>query len=470
MDLPPPRCAKLPTARSLFPASLGELAVQPAFPKLLLCTLASFSLPPPHASSSSRGFFHRVSRSPHPTKTRRPSHSSSSAAASSWLLPAIGDLPESPPAFPAMDLPFGAGEGRPSLPRASPSLSSPAVGPGFFFAASSSRGVASGIHDAVQRVEVSPGLITEIVQRELLKQRIREDIIAREMPEMRRLEEEVRRELEVERALAMGRFQLGALSSVGGVAAVPEGRAPVAPQLGVGVVVERTAGTRPVGGRLDNMSVFWERIGGGRPQPGVLDGRSMKNLALLQNNYENEGLASASAAPVVNTSKVDVGIKRKLDDLPVAAKDEEGAPLGLAKADWSCALCRVSINNWEALQEHLRGRKHKNNRALLSITKELGSSTSTTTTKKPKKALTNPAGKNAVNKEAGVCRREKLQQTGNSLWCELCKVACSSNKTLATHIGGKKHRTRMRAAELKNATTAAVAEKTGVDIEQNRRT
>ncbi|MQM18256.1 hypothetical protein Taro_051244 [Colocasia esculenta] len=93
-----------------------------------------------------------------------------------------------------MNLPFGDGEGRLSLPRASPRfLPLPSV----LGSSSPSRLCAvSGCHwhhDAVQRVEVSPGLIAEIVQRELLKQRILEDIIVQEMPEMRLLEEEVRR-------------------------------------------------------------------------------------------------------------------------------------------------------------------------------------------------------------------------------------------------------------------------------------
>ncbi|KAH0461424.1 hypothetical protein IEQ34_008999 [Dendrobium chrysotoxum] len=60
----------------------------------------------------------------------------------------------------------------------------------------------------------------EAIEREIMKERIREEILAREMVERRILEEEVRREIEMERILEIRRLQMERWSGLAGTSGI----------------------------------------------------------------------------------------------------------------------------------------------------------------------------------------------------------------------------------------------------------
>ncbi|KAF8695313.1 hypothetical protein HU200_037540 [Digitaria exilis] len=117
------------------------------------------------------------------------------------------------------------------------------------------------------------------------------------------------------------------------------------------------------------------------------------------------------------------GVKRKLNAAASPAKKQK--PLG----KYSCAICHVNMTSQHDLEKHLAGNKHQ-----LNVTAKKAASVQKTTT------ATN--AKSYQNGKENVDTGEKADGK-SSLDCKLCDVQCNSEKMLASHLGGKRHREKL---------------------------
>ncbi|MQM03875.1 hypothetical protein Taro_036662 [Colocasia esculenta] len=317
--------------------------------------------------------------------------------------------------------------------------------------------------DEIRRTELTWDAVSdgEVLQRELIKGRIRGEIILRELARVRLLEEEVRRELEMERALAMRKPHNGLVSSFG-VGPKASDDMVVWSHLGEDMIKESVGADRRdredlFGGQMlvekrsptnvlhiDHEKASPVSVFG----PKIVEKRSPTNVPHIDHGM-NSAVLTFSANGERSTAGVG-GIKRRACELlPGIARKKAGGP---AEHDWSCAICQVSVTSRETLNEHLKGRRHKANAELMGIIKKTGVSTSTKRAAGPsavvkdmvlKVSKSNVNGKHPLNEAKGISQLQK-QQKAARLWCELCKVECNSDTALATHLGGKKHRTKLR--------------------------
>nr|POE96238.1 isoform 2 of zinc finger protein [Quercus suber] len=143
----------------------------------------------------------------------------------------------------------------------------------------------------------------------------------------------------------------------------------------------------------------------------------------------------------LQTKNVNFVEKRKAET-PVVADDNDSneAPSHSAvkksRIEWSCDLCQVISTSQQALEGHLKGKKHKNKVASLNANKL------------PKDESTNDGeGKKHNNKVASLNAYKIPEDESanddegkkNKFWCQVCRVRTNSEAMLKSHCIGKKH-------------------------------
>lgn len=354
-------------------------------------------------------------------------------------------------------------------------------------------------------------LIRESIQRELEKERIRAEIIAEEVYRRRILEDEVRREMMFEREIALRRG---------------DGFGP----------------SMRFGPRVPLLTSFETRIG-------VSPHREVRSLTLpfqrdpvvAAGNVEGNGLSLGvrlkeikdikSSNPEVNKDKVIFLAKSSATDMKRKATTPppNGAPVDPCSVskkpktieEWSCALCRVTATSKRALDDHLRGKKHRSRESGMNSQRtgfgtgplpKMGNTSAGKPIKVPGAAI-NPSfkkkdeeevgessfgkGDNApalpgidnkitliLKKETSVEKNEikeaampqKTPTCGKQkkrfkFFCETCQVGAYSLKVMNAHKRGKRHLA--KAMELNETDEAASGEtlaKKGASEEKEKET
>ncbi|KAF9623786.1 hypothetical protein IFM89_005293 [Coptis chinensis] len=136
--------------------------------------------------------------------------------------------------------------------------------------------------------------------------------------------------------------------------------------------------------------------------------------------------------------------------------------------EWTCALCQVCALSEVSIQNHLQGKKHKSKELELMTKKKeaknktASASNSNTDASKviSREAVRVPASvpNDKLDKKhkalrAGILgagptgdnwakmnqNNAKLEVKPSALWCDTCKLRCSSLSSLTDHLRGKKH-------------------------------
>ncbi|PKU83028.1 zinc finger protein 385D-like [Dendrobium catenatum] len=249
------------------------------------------------------------------------------------------------------------------------------------------------------------------IEREIMKERIREEILAREMVERRILEEEVRREIAMERIIELRRLQMERWPGLAGTSGMVmhgdrQTQTPLKPySLEAGVAASLGRGI------AQDAAEFAFRD---RSSSHLLPKKTTAVMAQPAVRHESEKRSPSNETTTSNCKLS--GAKRIIQ----------------AKKQWGCALCKVSSSSEEALKDHLRGRKHKVKEALLLSNKKTGLLQSKQNVSPPL-----DGGGPLKNK---LSEGKKQQQ---KLWCSLCKVKCNSSIMLENHKAGRKHRNLM---------------------------
>ncbi|CAL5088305.1 unnamed protein product [Urochloa decumbens] len=168
--------------------------------------------------------------------------------------------------------------------------------------------------------------------------------------------------------------------------------------------------------------------------------------------------------------RISYGLKRKLEDSAPFIKKQK------PDWQWSCHTCDVTTSSQHCLEEHLAGQRH---RIRVEELEELQSSRSDTAepSTKAKPVWDRIAAKNTESsrgnvKENAAENRWSQQQRGNrprawlnsfnhrndadtekkadwkdKWYCNLCDARCNSEKMLASHLGGRRHRERMEESD-----------------------
>ncbi|KAL0915089.1 hypothetical protein M5K25_015490 [Dendrobium thyrsiflorum] len=237
----------------------------------------------------------------------------------------------------------------------------------------------------------------EAIEREILKERIREEILAREMVERRILEEEVRREIEMERIIEIRRLQMERWSGLAGTSGMVmhgdrQTKTLIPSWLEAGVAASLGRGIAQDGAEF----AFRDRS-----SSHLLPKKTMAVMAQPAVRHESEK-RSPSNETTTSNGKLS-GAKRKA----------QGEFLIQAEKQWGCALCKVTSSSEEALKEHLQGRKHKAKEALLVSNKKTGLLQSKQNVSPPLEGA--PDGGPVKKKLSEGKKQQKL-------WCSLCKV------------------------------------------------
>ena len=133
--------------------------------------------------------------------------------------------------------------------------------------------------------------------------------------------------------------------------------------------------------------------------------------------------------------------KRKAETPVVAdGNDSNEAPSHSAvkksRIEWSCDLCQVITTSQQTLEDHLKGKKHKNKVASLNANKL------------PKDESTNDdEGKKHKNKVASLNANKRPEDESanddevkkSKFWCQVCRIRTNSEAMLKSHCIGKKH-------------------------------
>jgi hypothetical protein len=113
--------------------------------------------------------------------------------------------------------------------------------------------------------------------------------------------------------------------------------------------------------------------------------------------------------------------------------------------DWSCTLCQANLTCEEDLTEHKEGELHRSKLAALRARHEA----SGFDLRNHLRGRSHQESSQALNtEEGGKCdvdrRGEDLKNKFMSIrrfpFCKLCKVECTSQKVMQSHLAGKKHR------------------------------
>lgn len=88
-----------------------------------------------------------------------------------------------------------------------------------------------------------------------------------------------------------------------------------------------------------------------------------------------------------------------------------------------CTICNVACNGEVVYSDHVAGKKH------IAKERALGSM-----------ANSNPISGNAqeTNAQSNQTKKRKKGESSQA-WCDVCKISCTSNDGLQTHLSGKKH-------------------------------
>jgi hypothetical protein len=86
-----------------------------------------------------------------------------------------------------------------------------------------------------------------------------------------------------------------------------------------------------------------------------------------------------------------------------------------ARSRWICSICQAKCTSESNYNEHLRGRRHRENTEALCAESRSDSESSD-----------GDAGRSADWKR--------------SYYCDVCDLQCNSEKMLASHLGGRRHR------------------------------
>uniref|UniRef100_A0ACD5XWC2 Uncharacterized protein n=1 Tax=Avena sativa TaxID=4498 RepID=A0ACD5XWC2_AVESA len=92
-----------------------------------------------------------------------------------------------------------------------------------------------------------------------------------------------------------------------------------------------------------------------------------------------------------------------------------------------CEICKVQCNSEKMMESHLRGKKHEESTRALH-TEEGG-----------KEGIKCAADRTGPEDRRRFATKRRLR------FCELCNVQCGSEKTLESHLGGKKHLEKLQA-------------------------
>uniref|UniRef100_A0A7N2QYN0 Uncharacterized protein n=1 Tax=Quercus lobata TaxID=97700 RepID=A0A7N2QYN0_QUELO len=144
---------------------------------------------------------------------------------------------------------------------------------------------------------------------------------------------------------------------------------------------------------------------------------------------------------VMQTKNVNFVEKRKAETPVVAdGNDSNEAPSHSAvkksRIEWSCDLCQVITTSQQTLEDHLKGKKHKNKVASLNANKL------------PKDESTNDdEGKKHKNKVASLNANKRPEDESanddevkkSKFWCQVCRLRTNSEAMLKSHCIGKKH-------------------------------
>ncbi|KAI0511182.1 hypothetical protein KFK09_011807 [Dendrobium nobile] len=247
------------------------------------------------------------------------------------------------------------------------------------------------------------------IEREIMKERIREEILAREMVERRILEEEVRREIAMERIIELRRLQMErwpGLAGTSGMVMHGDRQTQTLKPSSLEAVVAASPGR----GIAQDAAEFAFRD---RSSSRLLPKITTAVMAQSAVRHESEKRSPSNETTTSNCKLS--GAKKMIQ----------------AKKQWGCALCKVSSSSEEALKDHLRGRKHKAKEALLLSNKKTGLLQS-------KQNLSPPLDGGPLKNK--LSEGKKQQQ---KLWCSLCKVKCNSSIMLENHKAGRQHRNLM---------------------------
>ncbi|KAL2927856.1 hypothetical protein RDABS01_015682 [Bienertia sinuspersici] len=200
----------------------------------------------------------------------------------------------------------------------------------------------------------SPNDFRESVQRELEKERIRAEILAEEVYRRRILEEEVRREMRFEREMALRRARrdlgFGSSSSM-----QFETRVPLLTNFEhpVGVSPRPKAGSEALPFQRDPV-VSGNADGYVTAFPSAVRLKEIKEIKAFDPEV-NIDKAIILAKPEATD------LKRKATQSPIGATADPstGSKKPKTQEEWSCALCRVTATSEQALNDHLKGKKHK---------------------------------------------------------------------------------------------------------------
>ncbi|KAG0475642.1 hypothetical protein HPP92_015328 [Vanilla planifolia] len=255
----------------------------------------------------------------------------------------------------------------------------------------------------------------EAMEREDQKRKIREEILAKEGWRWA-LEEEVMREIQMERIAEARRLRMErwtALSGTRGV--VMHGhRMPFLLECRVDAPLGRgwMRDAANVAFHENSPSaLFQNKTGVDVGQPFLH--HSMAGQRLLPCKSETPSTSNETE------SSESSGVKRKVHDEPRTMQKQ-----------WGCALCKVTSPNEEGLKEHVQGKKHKENTKLLL------------SCKKPiLKKSDDSKSKVGASANGGTLKKIKISQGKNQrIWCSLCRVQCSSQVAMESHLSGKRHR------------------------------
>ncbi|XP_047062097.1 uncharacterized protein LOC124669538 [Lolium rigidum] len=113
--------------------------------------------------------------------------------------------------------------------------------------------------------------------------------------------------------------------------------------------------------------------------------------------------------------------------------------------DWSCTLCQANLTCEEDLTEHKEGELHQSKLAALRARHEasgfdLRNHLRGRSHQESSQALnTEEGGKCAIDRR-GEDPKNKFMGNRRFPFCKLCKVECTSQKVMQSHLAGKKHR------------------------------
>ncbi|XP_060175927.1 uncharacterized protein LOC132606443 isoform X2 [Lycium barbarum] len=156
---------------------------------------------------------------------------------------------------------------------------------------------------------------------------------------------------------------------------------------------------------------------------------------------EPKQVKSVKETPI-QIEKKPTAVQIKETTLPADAEEiklPETNSVKKVQTEWTCAVCQVTTKSEHDLECHLRGRRHRENCAVLK------------TFKKTAKTERNPPFTNEKPKEkvqlgaAGQHQKQKQVKnaggaTHNSkLWCRFCNIRCSGEIAMASHLNGSKH-------------------------------